>query len=81
MQTSALGIESSLKNINLAVLIAASLFGIKGQNGEFGAGVLFVLLRYGGVSRAVAAVPMRANLRQLRKAGSYKGAEEMDVQT
>ena len=75
----ALGIESSMKNINLAVLIAASLFGIKGQNGEFGAGVLFVLLLYGGVSLAVAAVPMRSNLRQLRKAASHKGAEEVGV--
>lgn len=63
----ALGIESSMKNINLAVLIAASLFGIEGKNGEFGAGVLFVLLLYGGVSLGVAAVPAISNLRHLRK--------------
>jgi bile acid:Na+ symporter, BASS family len=63
----ALGIESSMKNINLAVLIAASLFGIEGKNGEFGAGVLFVLLLYGGISLGVAAVPMISNLRHLRK--------------
>ena len=63
-----LGIESSMKNINLAVLISASLFGIEGKNGEFGAGVLFVLLLYGGVSLGVAAVPMISNLRQAKKA-------------
>lgn len=65
----ALGIESSMKNINLAVLIAASLFGIKGAHGEFGAGVLFVLLLYGGVSLGVAAVPMLSSIRQSRKEG------------
>ena len=75
----ALGIESSMKNINLAILIAASLFGIIGPNGEFGATVLFVLRIYGGVGLAVAAVPIRSNLRQLRKAGSYKETEEVDV--
>jgi BASS family bile acid:Na+ symporter len=75
----ALGIESSMKNINLAVLIAASLFGIKGKNGEFGAGVLFVLLLYGGVSLGVAAVPVLSNLRHLRKAGKSRAAENSEV--
>lgn len=65
----ALGIESSMKNINLAVLIAASLFGLEGKNAEYGAGVLFVLLMYGGVSLGVAAVPALAHLRQARKEG------------
>jgi bile acid:Na+ symporter, BASS family len=65
----ALGIESSMKNINLAVLIASSLFGITGPTGEFGAGVLFVLLVYGGVSLGVAASPMMSNLRRLRREG------------
>ena len=63
----ALGIESSMKNINLAVLIAASLFGIEGNNGEFGAGVLLVLLLYGGVNLDVAAVPTISSIRHLRK--------------
>ena len=63
----ALGIESSMKNINLAVLIAASLFGIEGKNGEFGAGVLFVLLLYGGVSLGVAGVPVISSIRHFRK--------------
>ena len=44
-----------MKNINLAVLIAAAVFGIKGPNGKFGVGVLFVLLLYGGINLAVAA--------------------------
>lgn len=72
----ALGIESSMKNINLAVLIAASLFGIKGENGEFGAGVLFVLLLYGGVSLGVAAVPMISNMRHSRKMGKIREVED-----
>jgi BASS family bile acid:Na+ symporter len=75
----ALGIESSMKNINLAVLISASLFGIKGKNGEFGAGVLFVLLLYGGVSLGAAAVPMISNLRHLKKEGKIRGAEKSAV--
>ncbi len=75
----ALGIESSMKNINLAVLIAASLFGITGKNGEFGAGVLFVLLLYGGVSLGVAAVPMISNLRHLKKQVKPRGVENPDA--
>lgn len=75
----ALGIESSMKNINLGVLIAASLFGIKGPTGEFGAGVLIVLLLYGGVSLGVAAVPMFLNLRHSRKAGKLRGEGNPDV--
>ena len=63
----ALGIESSMKNVNLGVLISASLFGIDGKNGEFGAGVLFVLLLYGGISLGVAAVPAISNLRLVKK--------------
>jgi bile acid:Na+ symporter, BASS family len=63
----ALGIESSMKNMNLAVLIAASLFGIEGRHGEFGAGVLYVLLLYGGVSLGVAGVPVIAGMRRHRK--------------
>jgi bile acid:Na+ symporter, BASS family len=70
----ALGIESSMKNINLAVLISASLFGIEGTNGEFGAGVLYVLLLYGGVSLGVAAVPAISNIRHLRKVEKARAA-------
>lgn len=77
----ALGIESSMKNINLAVLIAASLFGIEGKNGEFGAGVLFVLLLYGGVSLGVAAVPMISNIRHLRKGEKLRATESSDART
>ncbi len=65
--STALGIESSMKNINLGVLIAASLFGIEGENAAFGAGVLFVLLLYGGVNLFVAAVPAISNIRYLKK--------------
>ena len=64
----ALGIESSMKNTNLAVLISASLFGLEGQHAEYGAGVLFVLLLYGGVSLGVAGVPVLSHLRKTRKA-------------
>ncbi len=46
-------------------LIAASLFGIEGKNGEFGAGVLFVLLLYGGVSLGVAAEPPISSRRKV----------------
>lgn len=63
----ALGIESSMKNINLAVLIAASLFGLEGKNAEYGAGVLFVLLLYGGVSLGVAAVPVLSHMRKTKE--------------
>lgn len=63
----ALGIESSMKNTNLAVLISASLFGLEGQHAEYGAGVLFVLLLYGGVSLGVAGVPVLGHLRKTKK--------------
>lgn len=65
----ALGIESSMKNVNLAVLIAASVFGLEGENAEYGAGVLFVLLLYGGISLGVAAVPALAQHRKARAVG------------
>ncbi|MFK5920866.1 MAG: hypothetical protein QM496_01700 [Verrucomicrobiota bacterium] len=61
-----LGIESSMKNVNLSLLIAASFFGLEGPNADFGGGVLFVLLLYGGVSLAVSAVPAVANFRHLK---------------
>ena len=66
--STALGIESSMKNINLSLLIAASFFSLEGENSKFGGGVLFVLLLYGGVSLFVAAVPALSNIRHLRKA-------------
>ena len=65
--STALGIESSMKNINLSLLIAASLFSIEGDNSKFGGGVLFVLLLYGGVSLFVAAVPAVSSIRHLKK--------------
>lgn len=61
-----LGIESSMKNVNLSLLIAASFFGLDGPNADFGGGVLFVLLLYGGVSLAVSAVPAVANFRHFK---------------
>ena len=60
----ALGIESSMKNVNLAVLISASLFSIEGEHAHFGGGVLFTILLYGGVALVVAAVPAISNFRQ-----------------
>lgn len=71
----ALGIESSLKNINLGLLIAASLFGLEGTGADFGGGVLFVLLLYGGVSLGVAAVPAIGNARHLRKEAQSAAAK------
>jgi len=75
--STALGIESSMKNINLSLLIAASLFGIEGEGegAKFGAGVLFVLLLYGGVSLFVAAVPALSSVRRLRRAEKESIAE------
>ena len=64
----ALTIESSMKNINLALLISASLFPLEGANAAFGGGVLFVLLLYGGASLIVAGVPAIANAARDRKA-------------
>ncbi len=64
----ALGIESSMKNTSLGVLIGASLFALEGENADFGGGVLFVLLLYGGVSLGVAAVPVLSGIRHARKA-------------
>jgi bile acid:Na+ symporter, BASS family len=75
----ALGIESSMKNMNLAVLISASLFGIEGKNGEFGAGVLFVLLLYGGVSLGVAAVPALSSHRHHRRQQKTGAAGSADA--
>ncbi len=62
-----LGIESSMKNVNLSLLIAASFFKLDGPNAEFGGGVLFVLLLYGGVSLFVSAVPAISNYRRVEK--------------
>ncbi len=70
-----LGIESSMKNINLSLLIAASLFGLGGANSGFAGGVLFVLLLYGGVSLFVAAVPAITNVRHLTKTGKMTPSE------
>ncbi len=64
--STALGIESSMKNTSLGVLIGASLFAMEGENAAFGGGVLFVLLLYGGISLGVAAVPAIAGIRQRR---------------
>ncbi|NOY00486.1 MAG: bile acid:sodium symporter family protein [Verrucomicrobia bacterium] len=71
-----LGIESSMKNVNLSLLIAASFFKLDGPNAEFGGGVLFVLLLYGGVSLFVSAVPAFANYRHMKKQGRLA---EVDV--
>jgi BASS family bile acid:Na+ symporter len=57
----ALAIESSMKNINLGLLISASLFTLEGPSAEFGTGVLFVLLLYGGASLVISAGPALAN--------------------
>lgn len=64
-----LAIESSMKNINLGLLIAASLFALEGPAAEFGAGVLFVLLLYGGASLLVSAGPALANHRRETRRG------------
>lgn len=69
----ALGIESSMKNINLSLLIAASVFGLEGPNATFGGGVLFVLLVYGGLSLFVSAVPALTNYRHFKKHGGESG--------
>ena len=63
----ALGIESSMKNINLSLLIAASLFPLEGPASEFGGTVLFVLLLYGGVSLVASASPAFRNYRWMKK--------------
>ena len=65
--STALGIESSMKNINLGLLIAASLFSLEGEDSKFGGGVLFVMLLYGGVSLFVSAVPAIRCYRQSAK--------------
>ena len=70
-----LGIESSMKNVNLSLLIAASFFKLDGPNAEFGGGVLFVLLLYGGVSLFVSAVPAITNHRHLKKQGRLAEVE------
>jgi BASS family bile acid:Na+ symporter len=57
----ALAIESSMKNINLGLLISASLFALEGPAADFGTGVLFVLLLYGGASLVISAGPALAN--------------------
>ena len=68
----ALGIESSMKNVNLGLLIAASLFALEGDNAEFGGGVLFVLLLYGGISLFVSGVPA---IRSFRRANRLTAEE------
>ncbi|CAN5876849.1 hypothetical protein BH11VER1_BH11VER1_32910 [soil metagenome] len=62
-----LGIESSMKNTNLALLISASFFKLEGSNAAFGGGVLFVLLLYGGISLGVSAVPAFSNFLRVKK--------------
>ncbi|MFT5857447.1 MAG: BASS family bile acid:Na+ symporter, partial [Verrucomicrobiales bacterium] len=72
--STALGIESTMKNINLSLLIAASLFSLEGDNSNFGAGVLFVLLLYGGISLGVAAVPAITSIRHIKRASRDEDA-------
>jgi len=64
-----------MKNVNLSLLIAASFFKLDGPNAEFGGGVLFVLLLYGGVSLFVSAVPAITNHRHLKKQGRLAEVE------
>jgi BASS family bile acid:Na+ symporter len=64
----ALAIESSMKNINLGLLISASLFTLEGPNAKFGTGVLFVLLLYGGATLVISAGPALANYRREKNA-------------
>jgi BASS family bile acid:Na+ symporter len=59
----ATGIEVSVRNINLGLLLKASLFPA-GTASEMGSGVLFVLLVYGGTS-IVICIPTMAIYRQL----------------
>lgn len=63
----AIGIESCMKNINLGLLVAASLFRLEGPEADFGGGVLFVLFFYGGVSLIVSAAPALYNYRAVRR--------------
>jgi BASS family bile acid:Na+ symporter len=74
--STALGIESSMKNISLGLLIAASLFNLEGEKSAFGGGVLFVLLLYGGVSLGVAAVPAIAGLRKRDRPSTAESAAD-----
>ena len=71
----ALAIESSMKNINLGVLISASLFALEGPSAKFGGGVLFVLLLYGGASLVVSAVPALGNFRHEKAEASRHGGD------
>jgi len=70
--TTALAVESSMKNINLGLLISASLFSLEGSE-NFGTGVLFVLLVYGGASLFASAGPALRNYRYEMKKATSKG--------
>jgi BASS family bile acid:Na+ symporter len=74
--STALSIESSMKNINLGLLIAASVFPLEGPAAEFGTGVLFVLLLYGGVTLFVSASPALLNYRREKKQPAAEGKNE-----
>lgn len=67
--SAAISIESCMKNTNLGLLIAASLFSLEGPDAKFGGGALFVVFLYGGVSLIVCAAPAIYNLRDVRRNG------------
>jgi len=63
----AISIVSGMRNINLALMITASVFRMEGPAADFGLGVLFVLLLYGGSSLFIAASPAIQNFRHQKK--------------
>ncbi len=71
----ALAIESSMKNINLGLLISASVFALEGPTAAFGGGVLFVLLLYGGATLIVSAVPAVVNFRYQKRGETLRGGD------
>ena len=58
----AVGIEVTMRNMNLALLLNASLFG---ANEALARGVLFVVLFYAAVAFGPAACPWRSNHRRM----------------
>jgi BASS family bile acid:Na+ symporter len=69
----ALGIEVTVRNTNLGLLIAASLFP-PGVAGAVGDGVFFVALLYGGFALLVAVPLTLSGRRRFRRATSPEGA-------
>jgi BASS family bile acid:Na+ symporter len=71
----AIGIEVTIRNTNLALMVKASLFpAVTGVLDPIGDGMFFVALLYGGVALPLSVIPIAIGRRSARRAGVLREA-------